>query len=86
MGGEPFMTGLAKKTFLVTGSGKGLGGSLAIEAAKHGAQVVLHYRVMAAGRATLLSCRLSLCVLTKIQTMLPFCVAHHRVVPPIWAK
>lgn len=43
MGGEPFMTGLAKKTFLVTGSGKGLGGSLAIEAAKHGAQVVLHY-------------------------------------------
>ena len=30
-------------THLVTGSGKGLGGSLAIEAAKHGAQVVLHY-------------------------------------------
>lgn len=37
------MTSFADRTVLVTGSGKGLGGALAVEAARHGARVVVHY-------------------------------------------
>lgn len=34
----------AGKTFLITGSGKGLGSAIAVEAGKQGANVVVHYR------------------------------------------
>ena len=35
---------LKGKTILVTGSGKGLGSAIAVEAARQGAKVAVHYR------------------------------------------
>lgn len=44
MGNDVRIDSLKGKTCLVTGSGKGLGSAIAIEAGRQGANVVLHYR------------------------------------------